>query len=331
MALVVGMTYDLRTDYIAEGMSEEDAAEFDSPETIGALEAAIGQMGFRIDRIGNAKALVKRLVRGDRWDLVFNIAEGVKGRSREAQVPAILELYDVPYTMSDPLVCAATLDKAVAKRLVASAGLPTAPFAVVAREEDCARVALEYPLFAKPLAEGTGKGITERSRIDSSADLTIVCRRLLGDFDQPVLVEEFLPGREFTVGIVGNGRKARSVGTLEVVLKDAEGGGIYSYESKERCEVLVEYRLAPEEPLTKEVERLALDCHRALECRDVSRVDIRLDRRGRPSFLEVNPLPGLHPKHSDLPIAAGLKGITYERLIASVVESALERLGIRYA
>jgi D-alanine-D-alanine ligase len=157
-----------------------------------------------------------------------------------------------------------------------------------------------------------------------------VCARLLADFDQPVLVEEFLPGREFTVGVVGNGRKSRVVGTLEVVLKDAVNDGIYSYESKERCEVLVEYRDAAAEPLTGEVERLALDCYRALECRDVSRVDVRLDRGGRPAFLEVNPLPGLHPTHSDLPMAAARRGMTYEMLIAAIVESALERLGVAH-
>jgi D-alanine-D-alanine ligase len=326
MSLLVGLTYDLRDDYIAAGMSEEEAGEFDAVETIDALEGAIRAMGFSTDRIGNAKALAPRLVKGDRWDLVFNIAEGVKGRSREAQVPALLELYDVPYTMSDPLVCAVTLDKAVSKRLIQAAGLATPAFHVVESVEDVERVALQYPLFAKPVAEGTGKGITTQSRIDSEKDLAIVCAEILRRFGQPVLVEEFLPGREFTVSVLGYGRKACVLGTIEVASKVAAPA--YSFESKKNYDKLVNYTLVEEGALRDEVEALGLAAYKALECRDTGRVDVRLDRSGRPSFMEINPLPGLHPIDSDLPITARLLGMPYNGLIAEIVESALERLGI---
>ena len=166
MTCTIGLVYDLRSDYLKEGYTLEQIAELDTEATIEALDATLQALGHATDRIGHARALCARLVRGDRWDLVFNIAEGLRGRSREAQAPAILELYGVPYVFSDPLVLAATLDKAVAKRLVRSHGLPTPNFKVVASLSEAVPDGLRFPLFAKPIAEGTGKGIDERSRID---------------------------------------------------------------------------------------------------------------------------------------------------------------------
>lgn len=325
----VGLTYDLRKDYLAEGHTPEDVAEFDSEETIAALDGAIRSLGYRTDRIGRARALCERLVAGETWDLVFNIAEGLGGRSREAQVPCLLELYGIGYTFSDPMVCAATLDKAVAKRLIRDAGLPTARFHVVRQIEDIARVRLEYPVFAKPAAEGTGKGIDERSRIETPDELIRTCQDRLRRFAQPVLVEEFLPGREFTVGVLGNGPDARVLGTMEIEMRDCPTGGIYSYRGKEQCERLVRYRRPERNGLIEQVERLGLEAHRTLECRDASRVDIRCDRSGRPCFMEINPLPGLHPTHSDLPMIAAQEGMAYEELIGSIIRSALNRLASR--
>lgn len=328
MSLLIGLVYDLRSDYLAEGYSPERVAEFDSDETIAAIEAALQSAGYRTERIGSARALAAALVAGRRWNLVFNIAEGLSGRSREAQAPAILELFDIGYTFSDPLVCAATLDKAVAKRLVRSARLPTPPFAVVREEADLAAVKLAYPLFAKPLAEGTGKGIHERSRLESPEQLAEVCRDLLARFAQPVLVEEYLPGREFTVAILGTGAEARVLGTMEIAVRQEVGTAIYSYETKEKCEQQVRYSAVPAGPLKRKVEKLALDCYRTLECRDGGRVDVRCDRRGRPAFMEVNPLPGLHPTHSDLPMIATQEGMAYADLLGAVVASATRRLGL---
>ena len=212
--LHIGITCDLRSDYRRLGFTEEQVAEFDSDATVEFIEQALRELGHQPTRIGHAKALCERLVRGERWDLVFNICEGVAGRSREAQVPALLELYNIPYSFSDPLVCAVTLDKAVAKRVVKSHGVRTPAFAVVESEADIARVKLTYPLFAKPIAEGTGKGITTHSRSNTPAELAELCRELLQRYRQPVLVEEYLPGREFTVGIVGTGPDAQVIGTM---------------------------------------------------------------------------------------------------------------------
>jgi D-alanine-D-alanine ligase len=323
--VTIGLVYDLRDDYLAEGFSEEQVAEFDSLATISLLEQALQSLGYATERLGNGLALAKALAGGRRWDLVFTIAEGLNGRSREAQVPALLEMYGLAYTFSDPLVCALTLDKAMTKRVVQSAGLYTPGFSLVASTDDVQSVALQYPLFAKPVAEGTGKGVDHRSRINSAEELRSVCVRLLERFDQPVLVEEFLPGREFTTAVLGTGRDAQVLGTMEMTIRPNAPAADYSYEVKELCEHCVNYFPMPQGALRDEVEDLALRAYQVLECRDTGRVDIRLDARGRPAFIEINPLPGLHPTHSDLPMIATQVGMSYEELIGRIVRSALTR------
>jgi D-alanine-D-alanine ligase len=330
--LNIGLVYDLRDDYLAEGYSEEDVAEFDSESTIAALAEAIRANGHDVDRVGRGRALARRLADGDRWDLVFTIAEGLRGRSREAQVPAILEMYGVPYTFSDPLVCAVTLDKAVAKRLVSSYGIFTPRFHLVREAADLdgealGEMRLEYPLFAKPVAEGTGKGVDGRSRVDARAALRAVVLPLLERLRQPVLVEEYLPGREFTTGILGTGSKAQVLGTMEICVLSNASAADYSFDVKERCEFCVRYAPLEHGPLRETVETVALDSYRVLECRDAGRVDIRLDRHGQPVFMEVNPLPGLHPAHSDLPMIATQEGMAYHDLIGAIITSAAQRIG----
>lgn len=326
MSLRIGLTYDLRSDYLAMGFKEEDVAEFDADITIDSLEATIAELGYQPERIGHARALCAKLAAGARWDLVFNIAEGRTGRSREAQVPGMLEAFDIPYTMSDPLVCAVTLDKAMAKRILQSEGLHTPGFHVVRSEADIDHVKLPYPLFAKPIAEGTGKGIDRASCVKTPAELKSVCRKLLQQYDQPVLVEEFLPGREFTVAILGTGSKARVLGTMEVCLRANANTNIYTYEMKEKCDDYVDYYRPARTPEVEAVEKLALDSFRVLEIRDCGRVDIRLDSHGIPAFMEVNPLPGLNPVHSDLPIIAKQEGISFKTVIGTIIESALSRV-----
>jgi D-alanine-D-alanine ligase len=323
--MIIGLTYDLRDDYLALGFTEEQVAEFDSVATISAIEGALLSLGYNTERIGNGMALARQLAGGKRWDLVFNIAEGLQGRSREAQVPCLLEMYGIPYTFSDPLVCALTLDKAMTKRVVASAGLYTPRFAVVTSLDDVDALNLKYPLFAKPLAEGTGKGVDKDSRVESPAALKKVCTRLLERFAEPVLVEEYLPGREFTTAVLGTAREARIVGTMEFSIRPNAPAQDYSYEVKETCEHCVDYFPMPKGDLRDQVEALALGAFRVLECRDTGRIDLRLDAQGRPAFIEINVLPGLHPTHSDLPMIATQEGISYEELIRSIIQSALAR------
>jgi D-alanine-D-alanine ligase len=319
------MTYDLRADYIAAGWTEEDAAEFDSIATIQYLEGAIAAEGHQTDRIGNIFALTGRLAQGDRWDLVFNIAEGVGGFGREAQIPALLDAYGIPYVFSDPLVCALTLHKGMTKRVLRDLGLPTPDFFLVGDAAACQKVDLPYPLFAKPVAEGTSKGIGADAKIASRADLEPTCRRLLERYREPVLVERYLPGREVTVGILGTGSDARVAGVLEVILLASAEPDVYTYANKEECESRVEYRVI-DGPLADEAGRLAIAAWTGIGCRDGGRVDLRCAEDGSLQILELNPLPGLHPSHSDLPIMCALRGMEYQDLIGRILASATSRL-----
>ncbi len=324
--MLVGLTYDLRQDYLAQGFGEEEVAEFDSPRTVEAIAGALKAMGHQVEAIGSLPRLLARLERGERWDLVFNIAEGLGGYGREAQVPAVLDYYRIPYTFSDPLTLALTLHKGMAKRVVRDLGLATPGFAVVEEAGQAQEVELGWPVFAKPVAEGTGRGIDAASRVDDRAGLVRVCRRLIERYRQPVLVEEFLPGREFTVGLVGSGASARVIGVMEVSLREEAAEQTYSYLNKEQCERFVRYRRV-KGSVALACGELALAAWRGLGCRDAGRVDLRCDGQGRPHFLEANPLAGLHPEHSDLPILCGLVGMGYQKLMDGIVRSALERAG----
>jgi len=322
----IALVYDLRDDYRALGLSEEEVAEFDSVETVDALAQAVEALGCEVERVGRGQALAARLVEGERYDLVFSIAEGVKGRSREAQVPALCELFDQPYVFSDPLTMSASLDKAVAKRLVRDAGVKTPKFAVAERSAEEVAGWAEFPAFVKPLAEGTGKGCEAASLVHTKAELQDAVTRLILRYRQPALVERYLPGREFTVGIVGNGDAARVLGVCEIVLKPHAEANVYSLHNKELCEELVTYA-----PADDEEARLAgargLDAYRALECRDAARIDFRSDAGGEPYFLEANPLAGLNPSHSDLPILAAQNGIAFVKLIGMILDAGLARYG----
>jgi D-alanine-D-alanine ligase len=323
MNLLVGFTYDLREDQLRFGASAEDVAELDKPETIAAIETALMELDCRVERIGHVQNLVPLLAAGCRWQLVFNFCEGLRGFGREAQVPALLDAYAIPYTFSDALTSALTLHKGMTKRVLRDLGLPTPDFVVVSKPEEAEAVALAFPLFVKPVAEGSSKGVNGRSRVTSRADLVRVCADLIDQFRQPALVETFLPGRELTVGVVGTGPRAEALGVLEPAF--AEPNSAYALAAKQDFEPWVQYRLA-EEPLASEAARLALAAWRGLGCRDGGRVDLRSDAQGRLQVLEINAIPGLQPGFSDLCVLCDLKGIAYLDLIRRILGSALERV-----
>jgi D-alanine-D-alanine ligase len=325
--MTVGLTYDLRSEWLSQGYSELETAEFDREETVAAVESALRGEGLATERIGNFKGLMAALTAGKRWDLVFNFCEGMYGLGREALVPALLDAYRIPYTFSDPVVLSVSLHKGLTKRVVRDAGVATPDFAVVETPADVETIRLRYPLFAKPVAEGTGKGITPRSRIETAEDLRGVCDALLESYRQPVIVEEYLPGREFTTAIIGTGAEAEAVGTLEVILLETAEANAYTYVNKEYCDDRVRYELAKGED-AECCARLALQAWRSLGARDAGRVDIRMDARGEPNFIEVNPLAGLHPQHSDLPIICTMVGIGFQSLIGRIVASARRRAGL---
>ena len=326
--MLIGLTYDLRSDYLAMGLSLEETAEFDKEETVTGIEGALRELGYETERIGHAKALVKRLDAGDRWDLVFNICEGLAGVAREAQVPALLDLYGIPYVFSDPLVLALTLHKGMTKRVIRDAGVPTSDFCVYETAEDLADLRFGPPFFVKPVAEGTGKGCSAKSIVRDRAELAAVCDDLAARFRQPALIEPFLGGREFTVGVTGTGRQANVVGSMEIVLLSNAEKGVYSYSNKGNYEDRVVYHPgdAAKDPVVAAAEKVALDAWRVLGCRDGGRVDIRCDAEQKPMFLEVNPLAGLNPKDSDLPILARMANVTYTELIGRIMASATARV-----
>jgi D-alanine-D-alanine ligase len=329
MQMKIGLTYDLRSEYLAQGYSELETAEFDREDTVAAIEQALSSLGHVTERIGNAKQLVVALSAGRRWDLVFNIAEGLHGIGREAQVPSLLDIYQIPYTFSDPLVMGLTLHKGMTKRIIRDAGIPTSDFVVMERPEDAVAVAFPPPFFVKPVAEGTGKGITPASIIRDRTLLPSACDQLINAFRQPVLIEPYLPGREFTVGIIGTGNRAMALGTIEVHLRESAETGVYSYANKAQYVERVSYKLIRpgDDPVVAEAERVALAAWRVLGCRDAGRIDLRCNSTGRPLFMEVNPLAGIHPVHSDLPIICNHLGMPYAELIERIVASAALRIG----
>lgn len=321
----IGITYDLRDEYLAQGFGVEETAEFDKVETIEGIESALRALNHDTERIGNVRGLIGKLAAGERWDLVFNIAEGLYGFGREAQIPAILDAYQIPYTFSNPLVLALTLHKGMTKRVIRDLQIPTPDFDVVEHEDQIDEVNLVLPLFAKPVAEGTSKGISGASKITNHQELKTVCLNLLKTFNQPVLVERYLPGREFTVGIIGAGADATVIGVMEVLLNEKAEAGVYSYYNKENYQRLVEYRLATG-AIAAGCAAVALKAWRGLGCLDAGRVDLKLDDNGAPNFIEVNPLAGLNPKNSDLPILSGLAGISYQQLIKMILDTTLKRI-----
>lgn len=323
--MIVGLTYDLREDYLKKGYSPEETAEFDRPDTIDAIEQAVQSAGFETERIGNVIDLCHQLVNGKRWDIVFNICEGLIGIGREAQVPALLDAWNIPYVFSDPLVMSLTLHKGMTKAVLRNSGIPTADFVVVSKLSDIQQVKLGFPLFVKPVAEGTGKGITTKSIVRTFSELEEQCSYLFSAFKQPVLVEKFLSGREFTVGITGTGEEAECVGLMEVILKDNAEQNVYSYFNKEEYQTVVEYRLTEGE-IANACKEVALNSWKVLGCQDGGRVDLRCDENGIPNFIEVNPLAGLHPVNSDLPILASKNGISYTELIHRIMKSAIKKI-----
>ncbi|MBK7641711.1 MAG: D-alanine--D-alanine ligase [Planctomycetes bacterium] len=328
----IGLAFDLKADHEARAGGPDDLLEeYDSPATVAAIEAALRECGHEVELLGGGRRFVAALLERPP-ELVFNLAEGALTRSREAHVPAVCELLRVPCTHSDPLTLALTLDKALAKRVVASHGLATPRFAVIEHTRELDTLALGFPCIAKPLCEGSSIGIRNSSRAADRSALRREVERMLGDYRQPVLVEEFLTGTELTVGVLGSGNSARVLGMMEIGPRRAPAAEfVYSLESKRNWREEVEYHVPPRLPAAAigAAHALALGCHRALGCRDLSRIDLRLDAHGAPHFLEANPLPGLNPETGDVVILARRSHMPYDELVARVVHEALARSGVR--
>jgi D-alanine-D-alanine ligase len=300
----------------------DETAEFDKQETIDAIEKSLNLMGYETEPIGNTFQLIEALAAGKKWDIVFNIAEGLYGDGRESVVPAILDQYKIPYVFSGPVIMGLSLNKHLAKLVVAASGVPVSPGRLISKLSELEKCNLNFPLFVKPVSEGTGKGITEKSLVHAESELLKMVDWILTEFHQPALVEEYLPGREFTVGVVGYGEEARTIGGMEVMCANNLP---YSVEVKENYQNYCSYK-----PLDANIEgecrAVALSAWKALDAVDAGRVDLKADRHGKICFIEANPLAGLNPVHSDLPILSRMYGIEYQTLIEMIMKAAIKRI-----
>jgi D-alanine-D-alanine ligase len=342
----IGLAYNQRP---SAGSSDRDPAlpadfpatqdafvEWDEPETIDAVVRALRGFGevVRLEAVGD---FTERLARAQ-VDLLFNIAEGVTGASREAHVPAIAEFLGVPYTASDPLTLALALHKGRAKETFLARGIPTAPFVLVESAGDLPRLdVLRYPVFLKPAWEGSSKGIAEANYVADAATARRRARELLEAYREPVLAECYLPGDEYTVAVLGNGGEARALPIIRYRFETLPDGAlpIMGYEAKwvwdDRSQPLEVLECPAHLPtaLGVQIADTALAAARALGCRDWARVDIRLDADGTPNVVEVNPLPGIIPNPADnscFPCAARAAGIGYDELIQKVTQIAWRRI-----
>jgi D-alanine-D-alanine ligase len=325
----IGLSYDLKDSVSADREQPEDALEeYDSIETVDALKAAIEAKGHTVVKLGGGREFLKRVL-SEKVDFVFNISEGLGSyRSREAQVPCVLEMLDIPYSGADPQCLTVCLDKHLTKKLVAGEGVPTPKWSIIsqANVNSVDWTALPSPAFVKPVWEGSSKGIRLNSLIRDPQQMQPIVTQLLKQYCQPVLVEEFISGEEITVGVVGNS-PAKVVGIMRVVPRQKDADFVYSLEVKRDYLNLVDYECPAKlnKHILKDIEKYALKAFQVLECRDFSRVDFRISTNGTPYFLEINPLAGLNPRSSDLIIMTKLMGLTYNDLIGFILEAALKR------
>lgn len=321
-------------------------AEYDSEETVAGLLDALTQAGHEAFFL-EADATLLDTVRETAPDICFNIAEGVRGDGREAHVPALLEMLGIPYTGSKVLTHALSLDKAATKRIWRDSGLPTAPFQRFDHADAPLQAGLYFPLFVKPVREGSGMGINARSIVRDARELRAQVWWVIETYRQPALVEAYLPGREFTVGLVGNvcapGTAPRSdfyadsgfhlLPVLEIDTHKGAVQGVYNAEAKSYAieDAAAPGYLCPADippALAAQLSRLAVEAFIALDGLDVGRVDFRMGGDGEPYLVEANTLPGLNPLVSDIVIAARAGGVTYPALIAEILALACERYGL---
>ncbi len=338
MVLKVGLTYNLRRE-VTSGLPEDFYVEFDEETTVSAIAEALEKAECNVTRIeADEEAYVK--LKTSKLDIVFNIAEGLRGESRESHIPAMLEMLNIPYTGSGPLTLAVTLNKALTNCILKANGIPSTNFQVFERSDDKLRKNLKFPLIVKPLSEGSSKGIRNDSLVKDEVSLRRKISWAIETYKQPVLVEEFLPGREFTVGLIGNENPV-VLPIVEILVDKLPNGAnpIYSYEAKWVWDTpskpldIFQCPANISRELEEKIKRIAVKTFKVLNCRDLCRIDMRLDENGIPHVLDVNPLPGLIPDpkaHSCLPEAARAAGFTYEQLICTILWQALKRYGMQY-
>jgi D-alanine-D-alanine ligase len=323
----IGLAYDLKSAVPLDAAAPEDALEeYDSTETVDIISTALAAVGHQVVLLGGGEGFLGNIL-SEKVDIVFNIAEGRgSSRSRESQVPAVLEMLGIPYTGSDSHCLTVCLDKPLAKRLVANEGVATPRWQVLNDEESLSKVSWgKFPAIVKPAYEGSSKGIRLSSVVENIASLKAEAGRLLNDYRQLVIIEEFISGDEVTAGIIGN-NPPRLVGLMRILSRKNEGHFVYSLEVKRDYLNLVDYESPPRlaDEINERTALASLKVFKVLGCRDFARIDFRIGPNGIPYFLEINPLPGLGT-YSDLIIMASKLGWTHQGLIQAVFEAALQR------
>ncbi|MBU1999350.1 MAG: ATP-grasp domain-containing protein [Candidatus Omnitrophota bacterium] len=313
-------------------------SEFDSEETVNAIASALKSRGHTIDCVDVERKDIISYFRNNRIDMVFNIAEGTRGRFRESEIPAILDYLNIPYTGSGTFSLAVALNKALTKKILRAENIPTPLFQLFIKGNEKLNADLKFPLIVKPNYEGSAKGINSSNVVHDPAELYKKAQEIIGLYNQGVLIEEFIEGKELTVGILENGIPA-ILPILEIDFSSCTKSGEYFYSWR-----MKEYQGDSEQGLTptfhcparldKETEKLvkdtALRTHRAIGCQDMSRTDIRLNKDNVPYVLEINPLPGLNPKESNFPLMVNAAGIKYDEMIEAVLMSAYQRRKLRH-
>ena len=330
MGFRVGLTYNVKSEYVFRPGDPPDAnAEFDNEDTIRVIEQAMCAGGHEVVRIGNARQLLEGLDRlAGQVDIVFNIAEGEGGRNRESQVPILLEMLRIPFVGADGLTLGLTLDKTTTKKVLLAEGIPTPRFVELTDPAKAWEVDLTYPLIAKLRYEGSSKGLRDTSLVRSAQELQRQVQWLVETYHEPVLIEEFIEGQEFTVAVIGNDPpeaqpvvQIRLDGILDL------GRRFYTFAHIRSGADYVCPAPIPD-ALRDHLQTLALRTYRAVESRDFGRVDFRVDRRGQPYVLEINPLPSLSTEDVFTYIAR-VKGMTYEAILNRMLDAALVRCGLK--
>lgn len=336
----VGLTYNVKKQEAGKDLPPDFFAEWDDEDTIEAVRKALAKRHDIVMIEADEEAYLR--LRTEKPDIVFNIAEGLWGQSRESQMPAMLDMLRIPYTGSGPLTLGICLDKARAKEILLYHGIPTATFCVVSTPGSEIRTPdhFSFPLIVKPLYEGSSKGIRNNSIVNDAAELRERTEWLIEEYKQPALVEEFLEGREFTVAMLGNGINLKALPIVEINYSSLPAGvnPIYSYEAKwiwDTPDNPLEIFKCPadiDSGLQREIETVCRDAFNVLDIKDWCRIDIRLDSNGKPNILELNPLPGILPdpkSNSCFPKAARAAGMDYDKLINTVLDAACKRHGFK--
>lgn len=329
--LRVGLTYNLKKNIVSEIPDIE--AEYDNIETVYGIRDALKSGGCSVKLLEADENLPSLLLKHD-VDIVFNIAEGIQGRGREGQVPAILNYYRVPFTGSDETTLCIALDKALTKRLLSTYHIRTPKHRVITKDHKSIGGNFRYPVIVKPNAEGSSKGISDVCTAADRHELLDLLHRSISMYGQDMLVEEYIEGREFTVGIIGNGEGMRVFPPMEIVYLNRKENkyNIYSYNVKKDYKRLIKYECPAklDKKTESEMVKMAGKIYNILECRDFARMDFRLSEDGKPYFIEINPLPGLAPGYSDYPMLAAFNGMDYNSLVRGVLDAALKRYGLQF-